>query len=287
MKIALCQLKVGNDKMKNMIRARAMIKEAARGSADLVVLPELWNCLDAVEKFPVISEPIPDPPNQISNANKSNPCFQMMKTSAKEFGIYLVGGSIPEIHNQKLYNTCCVFNPQGEFLAKYRKVHMFDIYIPGKIRFMESKAMTPGEKLTMFKTPFGRVGVGLCYDIRFPEMAQLYSEAGANLLLYPGAFGTTTGPAHWELLQRARAVDNQVFVAMCSPSRSENGYQVWGHSTVSGPFGEVLATSDETETIVYADLDSQLVKQSRSSIPLAKQKRLDLYKLVKRTLHKI
>eukprot|EP00210_Caulerpa_lentillifera_P008148 g7782.t1 len=187
MKIALCQLKVGKDKIENINAAKAKIKEAANNSAKLVVLPEMWNCPYANESFPVYCEPIPDPPKKTTEADEStSPCFEMMKTAAKEHGVYLVGGSVPEIRDQKLYNTCCVFSPEGEFIAKHRKVHLFDIDIPGKIRFMESETLTPGEKLTMFEAPFGKVGVGICYDIRFPEMAQLYAKSGAKLLLYPG-----------------------------------------------------------------------------------------------------
>ena len=130
---------------------------------------------------------------------------------AKEFNVYLVGGSIPEAgENNKLYNTCTIWGPTGEMLGRHRKLHLFDIDIPGKMTFQESKVLSPGSSLTTFETEHCRVGVGICYDMRFAEMAQLYREKGCQLLLYPGAFNMTTGPAHWKMLLQARAVDNQV-----------------------------------------------------------------------------
>ena len=133
-------------------------------------------------------------------------------------------------------------------------------------------------------TDCGRLGIGICYDIRFPELAQIYSQRGVQLIVYPGAFNCTTGPVHWELLQRARAVDNQLFVATCSPARNpESSYQAWGHSTVVGPFAEVLATTGHESDIVYAEIDYQEIQERRTNMPLVKQRRDDLYTLVDKT----
>jgi omega-amidase len=132
-------------------------------------------------------------------------------------------------------------------------------------------------------TPVGRLGIGICFDIRFSEMAAVQANAGAHVLVYPGAFNTVTGPLHWELLQRARAVDNQLFVLTCSPARTPGGgYQAWGHSTAVGPFGEVLATTDELPGNVYAELDWSQIDARRRAIPLAAQRRGDVYALVDR-----
>ena len=118
-------------------------------------------------------------------------------------------GSIPERDGSNVYNTCIIVSPKGEIVAKHRKVHLFDIDVPGKITFKESDTLTGGSSMTTFNTEFGTIGVGICYDLRFPEQAAIMRQRGCNLMVYPGAFNMTTGPAHWELLQRARALDNQ------------------------------------------------------------------------------
>ncbi|KAG6959446.1 hypothetical protein JG687_00008782 [Phytophthora cactorum] len=137
--------------------------------------------------------------------------------------------------------------------------------------------------MTLFDTPYGKMGVGICYDIRFPELSMLMKKQGAKILLFPGAFNLTTGPAHWELLQRARAVDNQLYVAATSPARGpEGGYQAWGHSTVISPWGEVVATCGHGESIVYAEVDLEKVEEMRRNIPTTNQTRSDLYELVQK-----
>ncbi|WRX35007.1 Carbon-nitrogen hydrolase - like 10 [Theobroma cacao] len=161
------------------------------------------------------------------------------------------------------------------------QIHLFDIDIPGKITFMESKTLTAGETPTIVDTDVGRIGIGICYDIRFQELAMIYAARGAHLLCYPGAFNMTTGPLHWELLQRARATDNQLYVATCSPARDAGaGYVAWGHSSLIGPFGEVLATTGHEENIIIAEIDYSTLEQRRAGLPLAKQRRGDLYQLV-------
>jgi len=134
-------------------------------------------------------------------------------------------------------------------------VHLFDIDVPGKIRFQESEVLTGGESLTDFDSEYGKIGVAICYDVRFPEMAMVAARRGSVAMIYPGAFNLTTGPLHWELLARARAVDNQIYVAMCSPARDMNAsYNAWGHSTIVDPNGEIIAKAGEGEEIIYADL---------------------------------
>ncbi|XP_055423897.1 omega-amidase NIT2 isoform X3 [Bubalus kerabau] len=158
------------------------------------------------------------------------------------------------------------------------ELHLFDIDVPGKITFQESETLSPGDSFSAFDTPYCKVGLGICYDIRFTELAQIYAQRGCQLLVYPGAFNLTTGPAHWELLQRGRAVDNQVYVATASPARDEKAsYVVWGHSTVVNPWGEVLAKAGTEETIVYADIDLKKLAEIRQQIPIFSQKRSDLY----------
>ena len=156
---------------------------------------------------------------------------------------------------------------------------MFDIDIPGKITVRESDALTPGNKVTVVDIPpYGRIGLAICYDIRFPELATIAARKGAFLLLYPGAFNLTTGPLHWSLLARARAVDNQVYVGMCSPARvADANYKAWGHSMIVNPKAEVLTEANEEEEVVYADLMPEAIEEIRSGIPLVGQRRFDVY----------
>ena len=281
-KAALCQVAVGEDKDANIRRAGTLIAEAASRGARLVVLPEIWNSPYSNDAFPKYAEEINGSPSSLKESDTSAcPSYEFMSSAAREHGIVLVGGSIPTRKGDKLYNTCFVFDRTGDLLGSYSKLHLFDIDIPGKITFRESDTLTAGEGLTVLDTDVGRIGLGICYDMRFPELAALYCARGVQIMVYPGAFNTTTGPLHWELLQRARAVDNQMFVLTCSPAQDkEGGYVAWGHSTAVGPFAEVLGTIDETEGIVYADLDLSQIETRRVNMPLSHQRRQDLYALM-------
>jgi len=200
---------------------------------------------------------------------------------ARDNKVYLIGGSIPEIgEDKKLFNTCTIWSPTGDMLGRHRKVHLFDIDIPGKITFQESKVLSSGNQLTTILTDVCKIGVGICYDIRFPEMAQIYRKNGCDLLIYPGAFNMTTGAAHWQLLQQGRAVDNQVYVATISPARDATAsYVAWGHSMVVNPWGEVIAEAEDSESIVYADIDLGYLNEIRRQIPVSTQSRSDLYEV--------
>lgn len=171
------------------------------------------------------------------------------------------------------------FSPSGALIATHRKVHLFDISIPGKIHFIESEVLSPGMAPTLVDLPeFGLIGIGICYDVRFPELAMLAARKGAFAMVYPGAFNMTTGPVHWELLGRGRAVDNQIYVALCSPARSaEAGYTAWGHSMVVDPYAEVVAVTDETEGIVEWVLTPERITEVRKGIPVTAQRRFDVY----------
>ena len=180
---------------------------------------------------------------------------------------------------KKYHNTSLLFSPEGKLLNTHRKVHLFDIDIPGKISFHESEVLSPGNKVSLVDIPpYGKIGVAICYDVRFPELATIAARHGAFLLLYPGAFNMTTGPLHWELQARARAVDNQVYVGLCSPARDdEASYRAWGHSMVVDPNAEVLGEAAEREEIIYADLKGERIEEVRKGIPLEGQRRFDVY----------
>ncbi|GFY97189.1 nitrilase/cyanide hydratase and apolipoprotein N-acyltransferase family protein [Actinidia rufa] len=240
----------------------------------------MWNCPYSNNYFARYAE-------DFDNKDDS-PSFSLLSKAALVHGITIVGGSMPERRNHQLHNTCCVFGPDGNLKAKHSKMHMFDIYSPGDISFKESDTFTAGDEPTIVDTDVGRIGIGICHDIRFPELAMLYRERGAHLICFPGAFNLSTGEALWELEQRARqftsksrAADNQLHVATCSPSRDSTGsYMIWGHSTVVGPSGEVIATSSHEETIVIAEIDYSTIPQQRKILPLEDQRRGDLYRLV-------
>ncbi|XP_018330304.1 omega-amidase NIT2 [Agrilus planipennis] len=264
---ALIQLVVGKSRSKNIENANQMICEAKNKGAKLIALPECFNSPYGTNFFKEYSESIPN-----------GPTCKMLSNAAKENEVYLVGGTIPEEDNGKIYNTCTVWDPKGELIGKYRKMHLFDIDIPGGITFKESEILTAGNDLQTFTIDNNiKVGIGICYDLRFEELAKLYRKRNCELLIYPGAFNMTTGPLHWELLQKARALDNQLFVFAVSPARGDKGYIAWGHSQVTNPWGKVIAQAGHTEEIVYCELDFDECDKIRQQIPTFPQRRTDIY----------
>lgn len=278
-KLALVQLACTADKAHNLSHARTKVLEATNRGAKIVVLPECFNSPYGTKYFPQYAETLlPSPPTE-----SQSPTFHALSALAKEANAYIVGGSIPELEEKegkkKWYNTNLTFAPSGELLASHRKVHLFDIDIPGKIKFKESDVLSPGNKITLIDLPeYGRIAVAICYDVRFPELATIAARKGAFLLLYPGAFNLTTGALHWELQARARAMDNQVYVGLCSPSRDmQADYNAWGHSMVVDPNAEVLEQLDEKEGIVVQELKAGRIEEVRKGIPLYSQRRFDVY----------
>ena len=267
--LALIQLLVGRSKTQNLNNARRMVLSASQQGAKIVVLPECFNSPYGNKYFPTYAEPL--------EGGETTVALQKM---ARDAGVWLIGGSFPEKGvNDKFFNTCTIWGPSGDLLGIHKKVHLFDIDIPGKMTFIESDTLTSGKSLTHINTPYGKIGVGICYDLRFPEMAQIAArQHGVILMVYPGAFNMTTGPLHWDLLLRARAVDNQFYVAGCSPARDpEAEYIVWGHSTIVDPRGQILASVGEGEGIVMSELDLGLVDEARKQIPVSSQRRFDVY----------
>jgi omega-amidase len=277
-KLALIQLACTADKAHNLSHARSKVLEAAqKHNAGIVVLPECFNSPYGTKYFPKYAETLlPSPPTE-----EQSPSFHALSKMAAEAKVYLIGGSIPELEpkSKKIYNTSLTFSPSGELLATHRKVHLFDIDIPGKITFRESDVLSPGNNITILDLPeYGKIGIAICYDVRFPELATIAARKGAFLLLYPGAFNTTTGPLHWELLARSRAIDNEVYVGLCSPARDTNAdYHAWGHSMIVDPNATVLEQLDESEGIVVAELTGEKIDEVRKGIPVYTQRRFDVY----------
>ncbi len=274
MKLALIQMKGADSNEKNLNLALAKIDEAAANGADLAVLPEMFSCPYKASNFPLYAQP----------DGGSN--WQKLSASAEKNKIYLVAGSMPELETdnsspesvKRIYNTSYVFDRTGKQIAKHRKMHLFDCDLP-TARFYESETLTAGSEVTTFDTEFGRIGLMICFDIRFPELSRLMADRGAKMIIVPAAFNMTSGPAWWDIMFRARATDNQLFMAGCSPARDKNaGYVAWGHSLVADPFGKIIAQLDETEGTLYCDVDLAQVEDFRSQYKILKARRLDVYK---------
>ena len=270
-KIGVCQLNVLENKQENIIKAEKMLREAARNGSQLVVLPEMFNCPYENKYFPLYAEEYP------------GETTSMLSRVAKELGIYIVGGSIPERDGDVLYNTTFIFDKKGGLIGKHRKMHLFDIDVEGGIRFKESDSLGYGKEVTVVDTEYCPIGVAICYDMRFPELMRLMTLEGAEVIIVPAAFNMTTGPAHWELTARTRALDNQVYFVAASPARDmEASYHAYGHSCIIDPWGKAISQADEKERIIYGEVDLGMVKKIRKELPLLQHRRTDIYELKKK-----
>ena len=274
-KIAAIQMPTVADKMENVRTVKAYLEKIKDEKPDFVILPEMFCCPYQTENFPIYAE------------EEGGPVWQQLSAYAKQYGIYLIGGSMPEKDAEgNVYNTCYVFDREGKQIGKHRKVHLFDIDVKGGQTFKESDTLTAGDSDTVFDTEFGKMGVMLCFDIRFPELSRMMVNDGARIVFVPAAFNMTTGPAHWELSFRTRALDNQIYMVGCAPARDVSaGYISWGHSIVTDPWGRVTGMLDENEGILLAELDMDYEEQVREELPLLKSRRKDIYQLAKNLIN--
>lgn len=269
--VALCQMQVVEDKNENVAHALDMIKKASQ-KADIIILPEMWNCPYQTELFPLYAEEM-----------DNSPTLNAICKAAKKQETYILAGSIPEKHDGKTYNSSFFINPEGEIIGVHRKIHLFDIDVPDAISFKESQTLTAGNNVTVIDTELGKIGICICYDIRFPELLRLMALEGAELIIVPGAFNMTTGPAHWKPLIKVRAVDNQVYVAAASPARDNKAsYVAYGHSMVADPWGKVISEAGAGEEILYVTIDLSSIEKVRYELPLLKNRRTDIYQLRKK-----
>jgi omega-amidase len=294
--VALVQLSAGADGAANRRHAEAWLERALQPSPGtsrprLLMLPEVWNAPYAAAGFAAWAEPIPEPGACLIDG--PSPSLAMVARLARRHGVSVIAGSIPERGaDGRLYNTATVIDGEGRLRAKHRKVHLFDVDVPGGICFRESDSLSGGERITVLPPEGDPLGTGLpeppglglliCYDIRFPELALLMQQRqGCTLLACPAAFNTTTGPRHWHLLMRARAVDTQCFLLACSSARPTDpaAYPSYGHSLVVDPWGTVLAEAGIGEQVLRAELDLTRVALARQAIPTSLQRRTDLYRL--------
>lgn len=264
-KLAVCQIRTELSQADTMAKAEHMVREAGANGAQVVCLPEMYNCPYSKEYFKKYA------------ALGHESAVAAMSEWAKDCGIVLVGGSIPETDGGKIYNTCFVFDKTGAMIAKHRKVHLFDVDVPG-MRFRESSTFSPGSDITVFDTEFGRMGAAICYDVRFPELFRAMAMRGAEIIILPAQFNTATGPKHWDLALKSRAVDNEVFFVGASAAKYDGfAYESWGHSAVIDPYGDIIAQCGFDEGIIYADIDLNRVDEVRRRLPTFLRLRQDVY----------
>lgn len=268
-KIAALQTMVSKDKRENLDRLERLLEDPGLAGVDLVTLGEMFNCPYQTPNFPIYAE------------EAGGESWQRCSALAKKHGIYLSAGSMPERDREgHIYNTAYVFDRQGRQIARHRKMHLFDIAVSGGQCFRESDTLTAGNDVAVFDTEFGKMGLCVCYDFRFPELPRLMAQRGARVILVPAAFNMTTGPAHWEIMFRQRAVEDQVFAVGTAPARdASSGYTSWGHSIAVGPWGNILYQMDEKPGIALAELDLDEVERVRAELPLLAHRRQDIYKL--------
>lgn len=264
MKIAAVQMISAPEVAKNLATARGLIAEAAAQGAQLVALPEY---------FPMIGAQDAD---RLAAREKlgQGPIQDFLRESAQRHGIWLVGGSLPLDADDpaKLRNSCLVFNPQGELVAHYDKIHLFG-FRKGAEHYDEAATIEAGATPIAFDTPFGRVGLAICYDLRFPELFRRLGQV--DLIVIPSAFTEITGRAHWELLLRARAVENQCYVmAPAQGGRHPTGRLTYGNSMIVDPWGDVLTRLDKGDGVIVAELDAARVAEVRSMLPALQHRKL-------------
>ena len=269
MKVALIQTKPTPSAADNLSCAANKVKECADRGAAIAVLPEMFCCPYDTRLF-----------TRYAQADGGER-FSSLSRCAAQNHIYLVAGSLPECSGGKVYNTSYVFSPSGELVCKHRKVHLYDVAFKGGTTFCESDSICAGDQATVFDTEYGRFALMVCFDVRFAEFCRVVRNAGAVALFAPASFNMTSGPRWWELVFRARAVDNQMFTFGCATARDESAsYVSWGHSIAVSPLGDVLGELDEKEGELLVDVDLSLVEEAGHELPLLSQRRGDLYEVV-------
>jgi omega-amidase len=265
--VAVCQLKVTDNKTYNLSKAQKMIEDSATQGADIIILPEMFNCPYNPSYFNRFSEVYP------------GETAGLLSMLAALHSVYIIGGSIPERDKNSIYNTSYSFDRKGALIGKHRKIHLFDVEIEGGINFKESETITAGKDVTVIETEFCKIGIAICYDMRFPELIRKMVLNGAKIIVAPAAFNLTTGPAHWHILSRARALDNQVFFIAASPARDKKAsYVTYGHSLVANPWGDIISEASEKEAIIFSEIDLVFVDKIRKELPLLKHMREEVYK---------
>jgi deaminated glutathione amidase len=265
-KIAAVQMVSTPDWARNRDAAARLVGEAAAAGAKLVALPEYFCLLGRKDTDKLaLAEPA-----------GSGPIQRFLSELARELGIWLVGGTLPLATGQdgRVLNRCCVFGPDGHEATHYDKIHLF-AYDNGREVYDEGRTLAPGSTPVALQAGALRVGLSVCYDLRFPELYRALMQPPCDVLVVPAAFTYTTGRAHWELLLRARAIENQCYVlAPAQGGTHENGRRTWGHSLIADPWGELLQVLPEGEGVVIAEVDAERIAQVRQQLPALQHRRL-------------
>ncbi len=265
-KAALCQIVPSFDTDQSMIHASEMITEAAESGAKLICLPEMFYHPYSLDKIKGIH-------------GKENCYLETFTRIARQKEICINTGSMVVERNGMLYNMSHLITPDGFIAGEYSKCHLYDARIAG-LQVSESTVFTKGHGITIVNTQFGKIGIMICYDIRFPEFSRLYALEGVDILLIPSVFNVITGSAHWTTMVRSRAIENQFFVLATSQGRiPSTSYAAYGHSMACDPWGEILCEAQEREEIVYAEIDLSCIEQTRNKLPFLSHRRTDLYNL--------
>ena len=262
--VGAVQMTSGPDKARNLATAIRLVEETAARGAQLVALPELFNCLANPDIIVSQAEMVPGPTSLA------------MSELAARLRVTLLAGSIAQRveGSDKVFNTSLLFSPEGEQRACYRKIHLFDIDLPGQITFQESGFMQAGDRLVVTETAIGRLGQATCYDLRFPELFRRLMDAGAEVLCVPSAFTLPTGRDHWQPLLQARAIENQTYVIASNQyGRNGPGIVTYGRSAIIDPWGVPLAVAADGETVITAEIDLDHQAEIRERLPALRHRR--------------
>lgn len=267
-RVAGIQMTSTQDVAANLLEAKKLIQQAVDDEAKLVVLPEMFALmsLDQMDKVKHREE-------------FGHGLIQdFLRKEAAHYGVWIVGGTIPLVNpenHEKVFAACLVFNDKGHCVARYDKIHLFDVELrEDKEKYHESQTTTSGREVVVVDTPFGKLGLAVCYDVRFPEIFRMMQIKGAEIIAMPAAFTAPTGLAHWDVLVRARAIENQVYmIAAAQTGVHPNGRKTYGHTMIVNPWGEVEATLPEKIGVLTTDVDLKFLHQLRGDFPVLKHRR--------------
>ena len=261
---AAVQMAASSSKEENLAKAETFVRLASERGASLVVLPEVFSWRGPKAQSLAQAETVPGPTSE------------RLLALARRLHIYLLAGSFLEkADDTRSYNTSLLCSPDGNILAHYRKIHLFDVDIPGQVRVKESDTMKPGTERVLQETPLGKFGLSICYDLRFPELYRQLSAQGAEVIFIPSAFTFPTGAAHWETLLRARAIENQVYIiAPNQIGKNAHGFADYGNSMIIDPWGTVIARAPNKECFITAEIDRHSLEKVRRELPCLAHRRL-------------
>jgi predicted amidohydrolase len=268
-RVACVQMTSRADKAANLETAERLVAQAASGGADIVLLPEKWNAIGDAAVYHETAEPL-----------DRGESVAAMSDWARRHGITLVGGSIAERREgrEKLSNTSLVFDSAGEIVATYRKIHLFDVEVGGVV-YRESEAEEPGEEAVVAEAEDWKIGLSVCYDVRFPELYRILALDGAQLVTVPAHFTTPTGKDHWHVLLRARAIENQLYVAAAAQiGETLPGKPAYGRSLIVDPWGLVVAQAADEATVISAELDRAHLEDIRAKLPSLANRQSNAYR---------